>query len=325
MDTERLTIRRFAPEDWRDLHEYLSREDVVRYEPYEPFTEEQSKAEAVRRAEDESFWAVCLREDGKLIGNLYLAERDFGTWELGYVFNADYHGGGYAAEAARSVISHIIRTRNARRIAAMCDPLNMPSWKLLERLGFRREGHLRQNVFFKKDASGNPIWKDTYEYALLAAEWKENHYPADSLAVYGRLHGVERMITIKQATETDIPDLERVLQDTVAWLNEIGQPLWGAATVLWSALSKSFAIGDFYIASLDGEPAGCMALIDDDPFFWPDVKPGESLFLHKLAVTKAAKKSGVSDALIDFFKEKGAERGKKTLRLDTHALQKRRY
>lgn len=66
--------------------------------------------------------------------------------------------------------------------------------------------------------------------------------------------------------------------------------------------------------------AGCMALVDYDPFFWPDVKKGESLFIHKLAVTKTARKSGVADALMDFFKKQGAERGVKTLRLDTHAL-----
>ena len=63
-----------------------------------------------------------------------------------------------------------------------------------------------------------------------------------------------------------------------------------------------------------------MAIIDYDPFFWPGIEKGESLFIHKLAVTKAARKSGVSDALMETFKKHGAERGVKTLRLDTHAL-----
>ena len=53
------------------------------------------------------------------------------------------------------------------------------------------------------------------------------------------------------------------------------------------------------------------------------MKRGESLFIHKLAVTKAARKSGVADALMATFKEQGAERGAKTLRLDTHALRPR--
>jgi SAM-dependent methyltransferase/GNAT superfamily N-acetyltransferase len=134
--------------------------------------------------------------------------------------------------------------------------------------------------------------------------------------------GVERMseITIKQAKTEDIPIIENILLDTVNWLNEMEQPLWGAGEVSWDALSKNYQIGDFYIAYSDRKPSGCMALVDYDPFFWPDVKKGESLFIHKFAVTKTARKSGVADALMDFFKKQGVERRVKTLRLDTHAL-----
>ena len=56
------------------------------------------------------------------------------------------------------------------RIYAECDPLNTRSWKLLEALGFRREAHLLQNVYFWKDEGGKPIWKDTYIYGKLAVE-----------------------------------------------------------------------------------------------------------------------------------------------------------
>ncbi len=127
-------------------------------------------------------------------------------------------------------------------------------------------------------------------------------------------------IIIKQATETEIPVIEGILLDTVNWLNEMDQPLWSVNEVKWDTLSKNYEISNFYIAYMDGNPTGCMALVDYDPFFWPDVKRGESLFIHKLAVTKSARKSGVADALMDFFKKQGTERGVKTLRLDTHAL-----
>ena len=171
METERLTLRRFEPDDWQDLHEYLSQEIVVKYEPYEIFTEEASIQEAIRRSEDINFRAVCLKDCGKLIGNIYLAKHDFDTFELGYVFNANYWGKGYATEAVKIVIDNAFKNNNARRITAMCDPLNEQSWKLLERVGMRREGHLIKNIYFKKDKSGNPIWKDTYEYAVLFDEW----------------------------------------------------------------------------------------------------------------------------------------------------------
>lgn len=173
MKTERLFIRKFTPDDWRDLYEYLSREEVVKFEPYEVFTEEASQQEAVRRSKDSSFWAVCLNDSGKLIGNIYLAKQDFDTWELGYVFNADYQGNGYATEAAKALLNDVFNNQKAYRVIAMCNPLNTSSWRLLERLGFRKEGHLLKNIYFKKDKDGNPIWSDTYEYAILAEEWQK--------------------------------------------------------------------------------------------------------------------------------------------------------
>jgi GNAT superfamily N-acetyltransferase len=130
-------------------------------------------------------------------------------------------------------------------------------------------------------------------------------------------------INVRQAEEAEIPVVEGILSDAAGWLNEMGQPLWGADEVKWDSLSKSYEIGDFYIAYADGIPAGCMAIVDHDPFFWPDVERGESLFIHKLAVTKAARKSDAAGMLIRFFKERGAARGVKTLRLDTHALRPR--
>lgn len=177
LTTARLVLRPFTQEDWRDLHEYLSQDDVVLYEPYGVYTEEQSRDEALRRACDSSFWAVCLAQTGKVIGNVYFAQQqpvEFSNWELGYVFNGRYQKSGYATEACRAVLGYGFTGCSVRRVCAMCNPLNTSSWRLLERLGFRREGHLIQNIFFKQDEYGKPIWCDTYEYALLKEEWAAN-------------------------------------------------------------------------------------------------------------------------------------------------------
>jgi RimJ/RimL family protein N-acetyltransferase len=82
---------------------------------------------------------------------------------------------GYATESAEAVIKEAFENLGARRIIAMCNPNNEPSWRLLERLGMRREGHLIKNIYFKKDAAGNPIWQSTYEYAILIDEWRALH------------------------------------------------------------------------------------------------------------------------------------------------------
>ncbi len=171
METERLLIRRFKSEDWMDLYDYLSQEEVVKYEPYEVFSMEQCQKEAINWAGNESFWAICLKETGKLIGNIYLSKGDFDTWELGYVFNKEYHNFGYATEAAWTLVNDAFINQQARRVIAMCNPYNISSWKLMERLNMRREAHKLQNIYFKKDDLGNPIWLDTYEYAILDSEW----------------------------------------------------------------------------------------------------------------------------------------------------------
>ncbi|WP_410768506.1 GNAT family N-acetyltransferase [Fontibacillus sp. BL9] len=175
LETDRLIIRTFKGEDWEDLYEYLSQERVVRYEPYGVFTEEECKLEAVRRSQDTAFWAVCLKENQKLIGNLYFHQqepKELLTWVIGYVFNPDYYGQGFASESSRRLMQYAFEQLGSRRIVAMCNPENNASWRLMERLNMRREGHLRKNIFFKFDEENRPIWQDTYQYAILSEEWR---------------------------------------------------------------------------------------------------------------------------------------------------------
>ena len=174
LETDRLTIRRFRAEDWQDLHAYLSLPEVVKYEPYDVCTEDACREMAARRSDDPAFWAVCLKDTGTLIGNVFFQRQEpeeFGTWVIGYVFNVAYQGRGYATESCRRVMEYGFTERKARRIVAMCNPENSASWRLLERLYMRREGHLHRNIYFRKDEQGDPVWVDTYEYAILSHEW----------------------------------------------------------------------------------------------------------------------------------------------------------
>lgn len=171
METNRLILRPFTPADADDLYAYLSREQVVRYEPYPSFTWEQAAEEAVRRADDPRFVAVVLKAENRVIGNVYFAPGEFDTWELGYVFHDAYWGRGYAAEACKALLAEGFTSGKVRRVIAMCNPENAASWRLMERLGMRREGHLRRNIWFFRDENGQPVWQDTYEYAMLCDEF----------------------------------------------------------------------------------------------------------------------------------------------------------
>ena len=174
LESERLILRRFAVTDASELFDYLSDDEVVRFEPYEPISPEDAFKEAESRSGNESFIAVCVKESGKLIGNLYFSKikPDFiNTYEIGYVFNKHYHGMGYATEAAGCLLNYIFNTKKAHRVIALCNPENNPSWMLLERLGFRREAEYIESMFFKSGTDGRPLWFNSYQYALLAREF----------------------------------------------------------------------------------------------------------------------------------------------------------
>lgn len=86
--------------------------------------------------------------------------------ELGWSFDPDYGGQGYATEAVRAAIALCFGQLGVRRITANCFAANEPSWKLMERLGMRRESYFLQDSLHR---SGQ--WMDSMSYALLASEW----------------------------------------------------------------------------------------------------------------------------------------------------------
>ena len=166
LETERLILRRYREGDLQDLYEYLSDSEVVKYEPYRTMNLEEVREELKERMASEELIAVERKKDGKMIGNVYLGKREFDELEIGYVFNREFWGFGYAGESCRALIQKAF-SEGIHRIYAECDPENENSWKLLERLGFVREGYLKENVWFWKDMDGNPIWKDTYIYGMV--------------------------------------------------------------------------------------------------------------------------------------------------------------
>jgi [ribosomal protein S5]-alanine N-acetyltransferase len=170
--TDRLSLRWFEAGDGPALHGILSRPEAVRFEPHEVVTRAQADDLAQQRASDARFRAVETR-DGAVVGTLYLAASGpdwWRTWELGYVFHPDHWGHGYATEACRALLAAVFDD-GAHRVVARCDPANVRSWALLDRLGLRREAHHVRAVAFASDADGAPVWHDAYTYAVLVDEW----------------------------------------------------------------------------------------------------------------------------------------------------------
>ena len=172
LETDRLVIRPFRKNDYEDLYEYLSLEETYRFEPGDPISLQEAKSITDERSDSINWWAVTIKDDdtGKLIGHISLFQTEpdiFQTWELGYIFNPAYHNHGYATEAARSVIGYVFNEMHAHRIVAYCNPENIPSCRVLEKCGMTREGLRRKNAFFRTDDTGNLLWFDSCEYAIL--------------------------------------------------------------------------------------------------------------------------------------------------------------
>ncbi len=169
IETQRLLIRKFITDDLQDFYDYLSLSEIYRFEPGEPLMLEQTRELLAQRAQGNEFFAVELKENHKMIGHLYFARvepTEWQTYELGYIFNPSFQGKGYATEAAAALVDHAFTQLGVHRILARCDPENVASWRLLEKVGFIREGHFKQNHFFNRDENGNPLWRDAYEYAI---------------------------------------------------------------------------------------------------------------------------------------------------------------
>lgn len=163
--TERLVLRPFREADYDDLYEFLSQLRDDEFEGYPDISYENGREQLKARLGSDEFYAVELKACSKVIGNVYCGNRDYDAKEVGYIINKHYQRKGYAHEALQAVVDHALRA-GAHRVYAECDPRNEASWKLLESVGFRREAHFRQNIYFRKDAEGKPVWKDTFVYAM---------------------------------------------------------------------------------------------------------------------------------------------------------------
>jgi RimJ/RimL family protein N-acetyltransferase len=173
INTPRLLIRPFTPDDADDLYEYLSDPETYEFEPGAPVSHEEAGQLARERAATANFLAIELRNTGRMVGHLYFeqtAPAELRTWELGYILNPRFQHNGYATEATVGLLRQVFEARHIHRVFAHCNPRNEASWKLLERVGFRREALLRQNVFFRTGPGGEELWTDTYVYAMLEDE-----------------------------------------------------------------------------------------------------------------------------------------------------------
>ena len=177
IETERLLLRPFAPDDLDALHAIHGDRENVRWLYHDARSREETRevlalkiaGSALRAAGEWLSAAVVLRETGELVGDVSLlwASEAHRQGELGFVFHRAHHGLGYATEASRPLLAFAFETLGLHRMVGRLEPRNAGSARVLEKLGMRREAHLVENEWVKGE------WQSELVYAILAREWRD--------------------------------------------------------------------------------------------------------------------------------------------------------
>lgn len=99
-------------------------------------------------------------------GTLFLLSAEHRQGEIGFVFNPEHHGHGYATETAGLLLELAFVEFGLHRVIGRLEPRNAASARVLERVGMRREAHFRENEFVKGE------WQSELVYAILGHEWR---------------------------------------------------------------------------------------------------------------------------------------------------------
>ncbi len=174
LETERLLMREFVEADWQAVFAYQSDPLYLRYYDWTPRSQTDTRefvqmfiTQQKEQPRTKFQLAVVLKQENQLIGNCGIRVNNPQLREanIGYEIDSRYWRKGYATEAARAILKFGFEELGMHRIWSWCVAENIASVRVLEKIGMRREGHLREKEFIKGR------WYDSFLYAILEREW----------------------------------------------------------------------------------------------------------------------------------------------------------
>ena len=176
IETPRLILRKYRTEDFDAVHSYARNEENFNFMPFPTNTEEvtrQKIASFIEKAEKNPIknynWAITLKDNGRMIGGCVFDVN--GTCgEIGWMLHRDFWQQGYGTEVGFALLKFGFETLNSRRIIAECNAENTGSWRIMEKIGMRREGHFLDSMPPHKKSDRD--YNDAYLYAILRREWQ---------------------------------------------------------------------------------------------------------------------------------------------------------
>lgn len=166
IETARMIIRGFAPEDAADLHDILGDDETMKScEPAYDFEKTKRFLTSFCIGRGGAVAAVH-KESGKLMGYILFNESDTGVYEMGWIYNRSFWRQGYAYESCKAVMDYAFEKLNAHKVYAEAID-TVKSVGLMQKLGMRLEGIQRRQT---RDNRGG--WADLYLYGLLEDDWR---------------------------------------------------------------------------------------------------------------------------------------------------------
>ena len=175
LESERLIYRKFNKDDFSIVFDWRSNAENMKYRSGEPRSEAETRDYlnwAITNAEAEECtnyeYAVALKSDNILIGAaalIHLSDEP----EIGWLIHRNYWRQGYGTEIGRTMLKLGFDIINLRRIIAGCNAKNIGSYRIMEKIGMRREAH-----FIKAQLGNSKLnneWCDRFQYAILQEEW----------------------------------------------------------------------------------------------------------------------------------------------------------
>ena len=166
-----MNLRVMEKDDLPLFVEWVNKPEV--FGEYNPL-HQMSKTEAEKALDNPSDIKpfIVEKKDGSKIGfivHFHVLHLGTGTkqLEIGYTLVPSERGKGYGTEALEIMVDYLFLSKDAMRIQAQTDQRNVASQKILEKVGFKKEGTLRKNFFMRGE------WTDDYIYSILREEWKE--------------------------------------------------------------------------------------------------------------------------------------------------------
>lgn len=179
LESKRLIFRKYSNEDFQIFYDMLSNLENMKYRSSEPKNIKDVQEYinwGIKCAEQKPCvnyrYAVVLKETGETIGSCELAFTDKDPAELAWELHRDYWRKGYGTEIGFTLLNLGFGKLGLRRIVADCNTLNQGSYKIMQKIGMRREAHYVK--CYRGNSALNHQWCDKYFYAILQEEWLKN-------------------------------------------------------------------------------------------------------------------------------------------------------